>query len=130
MKRFGLFRYIWHLSLVFILSLLSTAVTIGPEARDLATPEKIKHQKAAARGAIPRSGPVADLSEAEMLLAMYERGLPQAKSSRRQTLAELARLCFIMGEFGEKEGRRKYFESGRNYAENKPTAPRGIIGWP
>ena len=64
-------------------------------------------------------GPLSDLTKAGEQLASYERKLSGARASRAEILAELARLCFTLGEWGAeaKNDRKNYFEKGRDYAK-------------
>jgi hypothetical protein len=105
----GLFQHIGYLGLILLLGFISTAASLGP-----GNPQKIKDP---ARKATPGPGPVSNLTEAQALMARYEQDLPRAKASRGQILAELARLCFIMGEFGDNGDGKKYYEKGLGYAE-------------
>jgi tetratricopeptide (TPR) repeat protein len=58
---------------------------------------------------------VADLQKTHALLKKYEKELPQAQAARPHDLAELARLCFILGEWGAADQQR-YFDQGRHFA--------------
>jgi tetratricopeptide (TPR) repeat protein len=92
MKRRSLSLHIGCLGLILFVGFLSAAASPGP-------------------------GPVTNLKEAKALMARYEKELTRAKASRGHLLAELARLCFIMGEFGKNGDGKKYFEKGLGYAE-------------
>jgi tetratricopeptide (TPR) repeat protein len=59
----------------------------------------------------------ADLKGMSQVLASYEKRLPRDGDARDFTLAELARLCFILGERGDKHASEKNFEKGRYYAD-------------
>ena len=58
-----------------------------------------------------------DLNQAGQLLASYEKQLGHGGDSRAHALAELARICFLLGELGDRQGSEKHFEKGRYYAE-------------
>ena len=120
MKRRGFLQNIGYLGLILFLGFLSAAASPGPETLVTSTSEKIKPKTDPSGRGTQGPGPVANLREAQVLLADYEEALPRAKAARGPTLAELARLCYILGEWGEweeKGDRRKYFEKGRDYAE-------------
>ena len=61
--------------------------------------------------------PSPDLREISKALASSEKKLPMDGDLRGQALTELARLCFILGEFGEERESESYFDRGRHYAE-------------
>jgi tetratricopeptide (TPR) repeat protein len=73
--------------------------------------------------------PVANLQEAEKQLAHYEKVLPRAGNHRGPILAQIARLCFVLGEIaGNPEG-EKYFKKGKDYAQLlKKEQPRRVEG--
>lgn len=70
-----------------------------------------------------------DLAEARLKVNQYETKLQQDGRREDNALAELARLCFMLGEFGEKSDSKQYFEKGRHYAEylsrKEPTRVEG-----
>jgi hypothetical protein len=105
----GLVNCISKLCLVLLLGFISAAASPEPGSPQSRTDP--------ARQATPGPGPVTSLKEAQALMAKYEKELPQAKASRGHILAELARLCFIMGKFGENGDGKKYFEKGLGYAK-------------
>ncbi len=117
MKRRDVLRQLGYLGLILGLGFLSAAASGGPENGVTSASEQIKPKTGPSMRVSHGPGPVADLREANVRLAYYEKALPQAKASRGQALAELARLCFILGEWEEQGDRRQYFEKGREYAE-------------
>jgi len=58
-----------------------------------------------------------DVKGMAQVLASYEKSLPRDGEARDIALGELARLCFIVGELGEKRESEKNFEKGRYYAD-------------
>ena len=58
-----------------------------------------------------------DLKELRLALKGYEERDQKAEELPPDTLIELPRLCFILGEFERKVEGRKAFEKGRHYAE-------------
>jgi len=70
-----------------------------------------------AGGTILPQSKLINLMDADRLLASEETKLPQSEDARRTALTELARLCFILGEWGEKRGSEAHFKKGRHYAK-------------
>jgi tetratricopeptide (TPR) repeat protein len=58
-----------------------------------------------------------DLKLASQILASHEKLLARGGDMRANVLAESARICFLLGELGDKQDREKHFEKGRYYAE-------------
>jgi len=59
-----------------------------------------------------------DLKETTQNLAEQESALARKEGEERTAaLCELARLCFLLGEYGEKSGREAHFSKGRTFAE-------------
>jgi tetratricopeptide (TPR) repeat protein len=70
-----------------------------------------------------------DLNLASQLLASYEKRLERGGDTRAFALAESARICFLLGELGDKHDSEKHFEKGRYYAELLCTEqPRRVEG--
>lgn len=57
-----------------------------------------------------------DVKEARQALKSCEKSMPRDGEARVAALVDSARLCFIIGELGEKRRSRKFFKRGRNYA--------------
>ena len=57
------------------------------------------------------------LNQARQILTSYEKRLGRGGDARVRDLAELARICFLLGELGDKQSSEQYFEKGRYYAE-------------
>jgi tetratricopeptide (TPR) repeat protein len=60
--------------------------------------------------------PISTLEEAKKQEFWYERHIPKTGYKRSLILCNLARLCFFLGEVGDKEARKVNFGKGRNYA--------------
>lgn len=57
------------------------------------------------------------VQEADRTLAYYEKAMSENGDSRYVTLIQLARLCFVTGQLGEKSESERRFLKGRSYAE-------------
>jgi tetratricopeptide (TPR) repeat protein len=68
-----------------------------------------------------------NLDQASQLLAYHEKRLERGGDSRVLDLVELTRICFLLGELGDKQGSEKYFEKGRYYAELLSTEQPGRV---
>lgn len=60
---------------------------------------------------------VCDLNQAQGRLALLEKQLSRDVGFRWELLAELARLCFIVGELEDRSERGRYYEKGKSYSE-------------
>jgi len=58
-----------------------------------------------------------DPSEIGREILSHESELQRTGEHSDVTLTELARMCFMLGEFGEKSESERYFQKGRYYAE-------------
>jgi hypothetical protein len=118
MKRHYLLINLACLGLMLCLGFLSAVAGQGSEIHPKSTSEKYQPAPDISREQAPAPNPEADLKKAQMLLEKYEKELPRAKAQREDhILAELARLCFILGEWGPKADQKKYFDQGRDYAK-------------
>lgn len=72
-----------------------------------------------------------DLAETTQSLAEQESALAQKEGeARTAALCELARLCFLLGEYGEKSEREAHFSKGRTFAEIlRQEEPRRVEGY-
>jgi hypothetical protein len=69
-----------------------------------------------------------DLQKTQALFEKYAKELPHAQAKRAHDLAELARLCFILGEWG-KTDQKKYLEKGRDFAQRLTRGkPQDVAG--
>ncbi len=93
------------LGLVVFLAFTGAALSAkGPETSVSSKAEKTKPQTDSTGKQTSESGPVADLNKARDLMEKYEKNLPRAGASRARALTELARLCYILGEWGDRTG--------------------------
>lgn len=70
-----------------------------------------------------------DLVNLKKRLASYESDLFDGTEVQSASLAEAARLCFIIGQLGNREESEGYFEKGRSYAEILcRREPSGVAG--
>jgi hypothetical protein len=117
MQRNKFLKNTFSIGATLFLGLFLTAANQEPKIHHSSSLEANDQRPTASRSLTDRPGPEVDFTKAHLLWASYEKTLPQAKASRGQTLAELARLGFILGEWRENGDRRNYYEKGRDYAE-------------
>ena len=106
------------LSLNLFLCFLLVISCQKPENHPNKTPKKRELTPAPSQSHTQQSNPEVDLNKAHALLDRYEKELPRIEAAQRpQILAELARLCFILGEWGKKADEKKYFGKGQDFAQ-------------
>lgn len=115
MKRYY-FKNIAALSLILYFCILAAASCQRSENRSPATPKKPTQTSSKSESQAQEPNAAADLQKTHALLKKYAKELPQAQAARPHDLAELARLCFILGEWGAADQQR-YFDKGRDFAK-------------
>jgi tetratricopeptide (TPR) repeat protein len=110
------FKDIAALSLILCLCLLAAASCQRSESPQQATHKKATQKAGKSKSQAQAPNAAADLQKTRALLEKYEKELPRAQTGRAHDLAELARLCFILGEWG-KSDQKKYLEKGRDFAQ-------------
>ncbi len=99
-----------------------TSETLSPD-------KSIPEVEATGTGAFSQR-PLVDLKKLSRLLAYQEKTLPSKGESRPAKLVELARLSFLLGEFGNRRESEQHFEKGRSYAELMcQERPRRVEGY-
>lgn len=110
------FKNIAALSLILFFCLLAATSCQRSESPNQATHKKPTPTIDKSKSQTQAPNAAVDLQKTRTLLEKYEKALPQAQAGRAHDLAELARLCFILGEWG-KTDQKKYLEKGRDFAQ-------------
>jgi tetratricopeptide (TPR) repeat protein len=114
MKR-SYFKNIAALGLILCFGLWAAASCQRSETRNPAASKKPATTSGKSKSQTQAPKAAVDLRKTQSLLEKYEKELPQAQGARAHDLAELARLGFIMGEWGATDQKR-YFDQGRDFA--------------
>jgi len=110
------FKNIAGLSLILCFCLLAASSCQRSESPKQAIHKKPTQATSTSKSQAQTPNAAVDLQKTQALFTKYEKELPQAQAARAHDLAELARLCFILGEWG-KTDQEKYLEKGRDFAQ-------------